>query len=187
MQNCLKYVRLWLDYRVVVKTFSGSNIRTQNNLSLIPPWQGLQKKKKKKKNIRASLIFSSTFPPLSSWLMGRVPQTMDLLYSKSMPKPKLSMFVHSQTFNTFPEQTVRESQNCITSSVGPTDLELLIKTCKILCWSRITWPTNILMPFFSSSDNSLQAAYIIFPKSFSDNFEIIHKSYSILVLGALAT
>ena len=50
--------------------------------------------------------------------------------------------------------------------------------------SKATWPTKILMSFSNLSDNLLQDAYIIFKNSV-DNFDIAHKTYSILVWGVV--
>ena len=61
-------------------------------------------------------------------------------------------------------------QNGITilESQAVLDLELAIKTifCPILTnnW-RIAWPSQILMPFLSFSDNFLQYTYIIYQKN----------------------
>ena len=46
--------------------------------------------------------------------------------------------------------------------------------------SRTIWPTKVLMPFLSFSDNLPQDAYIILQKSV-DNFEIAHKTCSSLI------
>ena len=85
------------------------------------------------------------------------------------------------------KQIVWRPKNRIKILVGPADFELLIKTCKIQFWSVTQeWlglPKN-LMSFLSSSDSLLQDAYIIFHKSV-DNFEIMHKTCSNLVKGAL--
>ena len=47
------------------------------------------------------------------------------------------------------------------------------------------WPTKILMPFLGFSDYLLQDTEIDFQKKSVDNFEIVHKTCSILVLGTL--
>ena len=58
--------------------------------------------------------------------------------------------------------------------------------------SRIFWPTEIPMPFLSFCDNLFHDAYIIFQKKkkrkerkIVDDFEVVYKTCSILVWGAV--
>ena len=53
--------------------------------------------------------------------------------------------------------------------------------------SRIAWPTETLMPFLSFSENSFRMHTIFKKKRSVDNFEIVYKSGSILVWGAVTS
>ena len=102
------------------------------------------------------------------------------LQGEGHPKPKLSMlFALSQSFQHFfkndmiiLKQIVKETQKWPNGS-GVIDQNM--QNTVLINNSRTTWPTKILMPFLSSSDNWLHDACIIFQKSV-DNFEIEHKT-----------
>ena len=73
-------------------------------------------------------------------------------------------------------------KNSIEISVDQAVLELLIKNNSLVILInnlRTTWPTNILKPFLSFSDNLLQDGFIF--QNSVDNFEIEHKTCYILV------
>ena len=84
------------------------------------------------------------------------------------------------------EGNSEELKNGIKILVGQAflEVELLIKPWNfvLIINSTIVWPTEILLPFLSFSDNLFKDAYIIFQKSV-DNFEIVHKTCSIFGLG----
>ena len=66
---------------------------------------------------------------------------------------------HSVSEST-PNQIGWETQKWHWFSLRQMVLELLIKTCKILFWTKTRWSTKIFVPFLNFSHNLLQDAYV---------------------------
>ena len=110
-----------------------------------------------------------------------------------VPKPKLSIFCthYLKIINTFflKNNINHPKANCLRNSkddnkilVGEVAFELLIKTCKILFWSITREPLGLLkfQCHFWVSHTICFRMITLFVKSV-DNFEIAHKTCSILV------